>query len=389
MKSNSNFTRLSNRIGTNSSKWRISEGDSRMISVALADMDFEIPEFIKNIFWEYAELDFMGYSYQPSATLDAIVNWEQKMHEYSFSKEKILLLDSVMSGVANAIQTFTDIGDSVLINDPVYPAFKKIIEQNGREVITNDLIMNNGVYQFNFEEFEDCIVKNNVKIFILCNPHNPIGRVWSSEELYKIGKICLKYNVIVISDEIHQDLVLFGNRHNSFNTIDDSFKQISIILSSPTKTFNFSGFKIAYSVIENELLYKKLHEIMLMNSQPNISNINYRILEVAYCYGASWLKDLRNIIEDNINFAVGYFEKYLPKLRVYRPQATYLLWLDFSNFRLKDEEIIELLVKASVSLSDGAKYGENGKQHMRLNVATPKFILEEVAKRIVEEFSSL
>lgn len=382
----SNFTRLPNRVGTNSSKWRMAESNSSIIPVALADMDFEIPEFIRNIFLEYVELEFLGYSYQPLKTLDAIIKWEQKEHGYYFDKEKILLLDSVMTGVINAIQTFTDVGDSILINEPVYHAFKQSIFNNKRKAVTSSLKLKNGVYQINFEDFENCIINNNVKMFILCNPHNPVGRVWSIEELHKIGKICLKHNVIVVSDEIHQDLVLFGNKHNSFNTVDDSFKEISIILSSATKTFNFSGFKIAYAVVENEYLYKKLQERLLMNNQPIISNINYHFLETAYLQGDRWLNKLRTVIEDNINFVIEYFEKYLPKLQIYKPQATYLLWIDFSHFELKDDEIINLLKKANVILSEGVKYGEGGKKHMRLNVATPRIILEEAVKRIVKEF---
>ena len=378
-----------NRIGTNSSKWRISETNPNMVSASLADMDFEIPEFIRSVFLDYMALDFMGYSYQSEKALEAILNWEKKEHGYYFDKEKLILLDSVMTGVANAIQAFTNLGDAVLINDPVYPSFKQIIENNGRKPVSSELEIKDGVYRFNFEKFEDCIITNKVKVFVLCNPHNPLGRAWEIAELNKIGNICLKYNVIVISDEIHQDLVLFGNKHNSFNTVNNSFKNISIILSSPTKTFNFSGFKIAYSIVENETLHAKLLKNLSANNQPMITSINYRFLEIAYNHGRNWLEELHKVIEENIDFVVDYFEKKLPKLLVYKSQATYLLWIDFSRLGLNDSEILDLLNEANVMLSDGARYGNLGTNYVRLNVATPKAVLEVIVKRIFNVFSGL
>ncbi|MCR8967755.1 MalY/PatB family protein [Streptococcus zalophi] len=377
------FTENAKRIGQNSIKWQLAEKDPDIIPAWVADMDFKVFPGLKEAIENYSEKDFYGYGYPNASLADTVIAWEKKEHNYIFSRSSLLFINDVISGIATALQVFTQEGDAILINDPVYPAFKKVIEQNKRQVVTNTLVEKEGQFVFDLKQFEADMIENEVKLFILCNPHNPGGRVWDKETLLSIGKICQKHGVIVVSDEIHQDLTLFGHKHHSFNTVDDSFKEFSIILSSPSKTFNMAALKIAFAIIENRTFRKAFQEKILANHQ-SISNIAYEVTETVYQDGKDWLLALRSTLEENITFVTDYFAKHAPKIKVMSPQGTYLLWLDFSKYQLSDKELYRILkTKAKVILNEGLDYGEMGKSHARLNVATSKKLLEEIVKRIV------
>ena len=380
-----NFETAPNRIGQHTYKWKEAEKDSQVLPAWIADMDFEVLPEIKQTVHDYADQLVYGYTYASEELIDAVLAWERDEHGYTFDKEALVFIEGVVPAISTAIQAFTKEGDAVLINTPVYPPFARSVKLNNRRLITNSLIEQDGLFQINFEQLERDIVDNEVKIYVLCNPHNPGGRVWEEEVLEKIGRLCQKYGVLVVSDEIHQDLTLFGHKHQSFNTVSPDFKDFSLILASATKTFNIAGTKNSYAVIENPSLRQKFQKRQLANNQHEISGLGFLATEAAYRYGKSWLTELKAILEENIDFVVDYFAKEAPRLRVMKPQGTYLVWLDFSDYGLTDDQLFHLLrEEAKVVLNRGSDFGQEGKEHARLNTAAPKTMIKEICRRIAE-----
>ena len=321
--------------------------------------------------------------------IEAVQNWEEKHYGYRFDKDALVFIEGVVPAISTAIQAFTKEGEAVLINTPVYPPFARSIKLNNRRLITNSLVEKDGLFELDFDQLEKDFVEEDVKLYILCNPHNPGGRVWEKEILEKIGQLCQKHGVLLVSDEIHQDLALFGNKHQSFNTVNKDFKEFSLILSSATKTFNIAGTKNSYAIIENPKLRVAFQKRQLANNQHEISGLGYLATEVAYRYGEDWLTELKELIEKHINYVVDVFGKE-SKIKVMKPQGTYLIWLDFSAYDISDEDLRRLLRdEAKVILNRGLDFGEEGALHARLNVAMPTSVLEEVCQRIIITFAKL
>ncbi|MFS9042424.1 MalY/PatB family protein [Streptococcus cristatus] len=380
-----NFETAPNRIGQHTYKWKEAEKDSQVLPAWIADMDFEVLPEIKQTVHDYADQLVYGYTYASEELINAVLAWERDEHGYTFDKEALVFIEGVVPAISTAIQAFTKEGDAVLINTPVYPPFARSVKLNNRRLITNSLIEQDGLFQINFEQLERDIVDNEVKIYVLCNPHNPGGRVWEEDVLEKIGHLCQKYGVLVVSDEIHQDLTLFGHKHQSFNTVSPDFKDFSLILASATKTFNIAGTKNSYAVIENPSLRQKFQKRQLANNQHEISGLGFLATEAAYRYGKAWLTELKAVLEENIDFVVNYFAKEAPRLRVMKPQGTYLVWLDFSAYGLTDDQLFHLLrEEAKVVLNRGSDFGQEGKGHARLNTAAPKNMIKEICRRIAE-----
>lgn len=379
-----NFQTAPNRLSHHTYKWKETETDPQLLPAWIADMDFEVMPEVKNAIHDYAEQLVYGYTYASDELLQAVLDWEKSEHRYSFDKEDIVFVEGVVPAISLAIQAFTKEGDAVLINSPVYPPFARSVRLNNRKLVSNSLKEENGLFQIDFEQLEKEIVENNVKLYLLCSPHNPGGRVWEREVLERIGHLCQEHQVILASDEIHQDLTLFGHEHVSFNTISPDFKEFVIILSSATKTFNIAGTKNSYAVIENPALRARFKRQQLANNHHEVSSLGYIATETAYRYGKPWLVALKAVLEENIQFAVDYFAKEAPRLKVMKPQGTYLIWLDFSAYGLTDDELFALLHdQAKVILNRGSDYGKEGELHARLNIATPKPLVEEICKRIV------
>lgn len=380
-----NFETAPNRIGQHTYKWKEAEKDSQVLPAWIADMDFEVLPEIKQTVHDYADQLVYGYTYASEELINAVLAWERDEHGYTFDQEALVFIEGVVPAISTAIQAFTKEGDAVLINTPVYPPFARSVKLNNRRLITNSLIEQDGLFQVDFEQLEQDIVDNEVKIYVLCNPHNPGGRVWEEDVLDKIGRLCQKYGVLVVSDEIHQDLTLFGHKHQSFNTISPDFKDFSLILASATKTFNIAGTKNSYAVIENPSLRQKFQKRQLANNQHEISGLGFLATEAAYRHGKPWLTELKAVLEENIDFVVDYFAKEAPRLRVMKPQGTYLVWLDFSDYGLTDDQLFHLLrEEAKVVLNRGSDFGQEGKGHARLNTAAPKTMIKEICRRIAE-----
>ena len=383
------FTTLPNRFGHHTYKWKEAEADREVLPAWIADMDFEVLPEIRQTVHDYAEQLVYGYTYASDGLIEAVQNWEEKQHGYRFDKDALVFIEGVVPAISTAIQAFTKEGEAVLINTPVYPPFARSIKLNNRRLITNSLVEKDGLFEIDFVQLEKDFVEEDVKLYVLCNPHNPGGRVWEKEVLEKIGQLCQKHGVLLVSDEIHQDLALFGNNHQSFNTVNEDFKEFSLILSSATKTFNIAGTKNSYAIIENPKLRVAFQKRQLANNQHEISGLGYLATETAYRYGEDWLTELKELIEKHINYVVDVFGKE-SKIKVMKPQGTYLIWLDFSAYGLSEEGLQGLLRdEAKVILNRGLDFGEEGALHARLNVAMPTSILEEVCQRIIATFSNL
>ena len=380
-----NFEKAPCRVGHHTYKWKEAEKDKEVLPAWIADMDFEVLPEIQQAVHDYANQLVYGYTYASEELINAVLDWERDEHDYTFERDALVFIEGVVPAISTAIQAFTKEGDAVLINTPVYPPFARSVKLNNRQLATNSLIEQDGLFQIDFEQLERDIVDNEVKIYVLCNPHNPGGRVWEREVLEKIGRLCQKYGVLLVSDEIHQDLTLFGHEHQSFNTVSPDFKDFSLILTSATKTFNIAGTKNSYAVIENPSLRHQFKKRQLANNQHEIPGLGFLATEAAYRYGWSWLMELKEVLEKNVNFVVDYFAKEAPRLRVMKPQGTYLIWLDFSDYGLTDDQLFKLLrEEAKVVLNRGSDFGQEGKGHARLNVAAPVTMVEEICSRIAE-----
>lgn len=380
------FTTRPNRLAQHSEKWKKSEEEPDLLQMWVADMDFlpigEIREAVKRYGDEYV----FGYTYASDGLYQTIIDWEKSEHDYTIKREDLVLIEGVVPAISIAIQALTQEGEAILINTPVYPPFARTVKLNKRTLVTNSLVQKQGRFELDFEQLEKDLVEHEVKLYILCSPHNPGGRVWSRKELQTIGRLCQKHGVLLLSDEIHQDLTLFGHRHYSLNTVDPEFKEFTIILSSATKTFNIAGTKNSFAIIENKDLRKQFARQQLANNHHEISTVGLLATEAAFSYGKPWLEALKAVLEQNINYVVDYLESHT-NIKVMKPEGTYLLWLDFSAYALAHEEIQRILYEeARVVLNDGLTFGKEGKYHARFNAATPLETVKEACKRIAIAF---
>lgn len=379
------FTTRPDRLKQHTVKWQASESQPDLLQLWIADMDFLPQPDIRAAMIDYAENHVFGYPYAPDSLYQAIMDWERVQHGYTISRESIVLIEGVVPAISTAIQAFTQPGDAVLINTPVYPPFARSIKLNNRKLVTNSLRIQNGHFELDFDQLEQDLVANEVKLYILCSPHNPGGRVWSKAELEKIGQLCQKHGVLLVSDEIHQDLTLYGNQHHSFNTVGD-FSDFAIVLGSATKTFNIAGTKNSFAIIENEALRQRFTRQQLTNNQHEIPTIGLITTEAAFRHGKAWLDQLKGVLETNIDYVVDCLTRET-QIKVMKPEGTYLIWLDFSAYGLTQPELDEKLrQEARVVLNNGATFGREGKTCARLNVATPLETVKAACARLVAVF---
>ena len=289
-----------------------------------------------------------------------------------------------------AVKAFTNEGDSVIIQQPVYYPFKETIEDNNRVVVNNSLKNVNGHYEIDFEDFERKVKENNVKLFILCSPHNPVGRVWKKWELEKLGDICVENNVTVVSDEIHSDFVYPGNKHTAFANIKEEFQNITVICTAPSKTFNLAGLQVSNIIIPNDKLRKKFRKQISAAGYSQVNALGLVACESAYRNGRQWLDSLKEYLIENINFVRDYLEENIPSVKLIEPEGTYLMWLDFGELGLENEELEDLIInKSGLWLDSGAIFGEDGKGYQRINVACPRKTLEQALNQLKSGIDSL
>lgn len=389
---NYNFDDIIDRKNSNSIKWGNLEkeyGHKDILPMWIADMDFKSSsEIIENL-KDRVEHGVFGYNYVDDSFYEAIINWTKEMHDWDIKKEWIVFTPGVVPGLSISIRQFTQKGEKILIQPPVYTPFYEVIKDNKRILNENPLIHNGEEFIMDYDDLKSKIDKDT-KLMILCNPHNPVGRVWKRDELKLLGDILIKNNVLIVSDEIHADLTLKGVKQTPFASISKEFEQNSITFIAPSKTFNLAGLKSSIAIIPNEDLRKEYQsEIDILHmSSPNI--FGQLATQIAYNTGKQWLEQAMEYIESNIDYTVKYIKENIPQIKAYKPDGTYLLWLDFKKTNRTPDEINDALInKGKILLNDGRSYGTGGEGFFRLNVATQRVILEDGLNRIKDAVDSL
>jgi len=383
---NYNFDTIVERRNTNSLKYdfAVERGKpSDILPLWVADMDFQAPSEVLEALQKSVSHGIFGYSDAKTEYFDVIHDWFYRNFNWDIKSEWMIKTLGIVYAIAQAVRAFTNEGDGVLIQQPVYYPFRGMILANNRKLVVNSLTYADCNYSINFEDFEQQIITNKVKLFILCNPHNPVGRVWNVDELTKIGELCLKHDVIILSDEIHCDFIYPGFQHTVFANIREDFAQITITCTAPSKTFNLAGLQISNIFIKNEALREKFINEMVRSgySQPN--SLGLVACKAAYQYGEPWLKELRAYLLQNLNFVRDFLREKLPMVTLIEPQGTYLIWLDFSALNLSPGEMKSLIVdKANLWLDPGHMFGKEGTGFERINIACPREILKKALEQL-------
>ena len=358
---------------------------SDLLSLWVADMDFPVAQEIKDALIERCNHGIFGYSEVKTPYYEVIAKWYQEKFNWTTKKQWLVKTPGVVAAIANAIRAFTNIGDAVLIQKPVYYPFFLTIEDNQRKVVNNSLVYKNGRYEMDFVDFEEKIISHKVKLFVLCSPHNPVGRVWNKEELLKIGDICLKHKVIVVADEIHADFVYHGHQHQVFANLKTDYQEITVTCTAPSKTFNIAGLQVSNIFIANENLRKKFKQELKKTANADINVMGLIACQAAYSQGEDWLRQVKIYIAENLEYVKTFLRDNLPQVKLVEPEGTYLLWLDFRELNLTEEELEDLIInKAKLWLDGGTMFGAEGVGFQRINIACPQKILIQAFTQLKE-----
>jgi cystathionine beta-lyase len=377
------FDRIIDRSGTNSVKYDLRRqifGRDTVIPLWVADMDFAVPPFVSEAVNNRAAHPIYGYSIIPESYYEAIIEWQNKRYGWDIKKEWLRFSPGVVTGLNMIVQALTEHGDQIIVQPPVYFPFFSCVQNNGRKLLLNQLIEKDGVYTIDFEDLEKKM-KNGARMMILCNPHNPVGRCWTNEELEWIGKKGLEYGVLIVSDEIHGDLVFQPYHHLPMASISEEIARNTITCIAPSKTFNLAGLFTSSIIISDDVIREKFKQTEeRIHLSPNFFGI--AAAEAAYRNGQGWLDSLMQYLERNARTVIEFFAAELPEIKASPLEATYMLWLDFRNLGLKTEDLNKLLIeKAGLGLMDGNIFGQGGDGFQRMNFACPKSILEEALDR--------
>ena len=384
-----NFDEKVDRYKTNSLKYDFKADKNKpddVFPMWVADMDFRCPNEVIEDMTNKIKHGVFGYSQTDESYFNAIYNWYLRHHDVKLNQEWLVKTPGVVFALAMAVRMLTKENDYVLINNPVYYPFTEVVVDNGRQIISSDLINNNGHYEIDFSDFEEKIKKYNIHLFLLCSPHNPVGRVWKKEELDEVIRICKKYDVVIISDEIHCDFIWEG-KHNSLLNYEEYLDKI-IVCTAPSKTFNLAGLQVSNIFISNKQMKDDFQNEIWKTGYSLLNIMGIVACESAYKNGEEWFDKLKEYLKYNIEYTEKYIEENIPKIKVIHPEGTYLLWLDFNEFNMTDEEIEKtMLDKAKLWLDNGTMFGESGKGFQRLNVALPRKELEFALQQLKENFS--
>lgn len=357
-------------------------GESDLLPLWVADMDFQGPKEVIEALRRRVDTGIYGYSMRTEAMDDAIIGWMDRRHGWQIRKEWLCHSPGVVTALAACVQSFTSEGDAVVIQPPVYPPFAKVVKDSGRKLVTNPLRLTDGRYEMDLEDLEAKIAENGAKMLILCSPHNPVGRVWSVDELESLIALCRRHGVMIVSDEIHADLALPAHRHTVLAKLmaeDERF----VICMAPSKTFNMAGLQSSFILIPNEEIRKAFTGYM---ERLHIGGANALALiagEAAYRHGDEWLDQALRYISGNIEYLIEFASAHLPEVKVVRPEGTYLVWMDFRAYGLSPVQLSDWMTKkAKVALNAGHHFGAEGEGFMRLNAAAPRAALEEALQRI-------
>lgn len=381
-----NFNIVVNRKNTNCLKYDFAVRRGRpenVLPLWVADMDFKVAPEITQAIEKRVAHGIFGYSEVKEEYFEAVAAWMEQKHGWHVKEDWLVKTPGVVFALAMAVQAFTESGDAVIIQQPVYYPFSEVIADNGRRIVDNTLeLKEDGKYHINFEDFEQKVKENHVKLFLLCSPHNPVGRVWTKEELKKIAAICRKYDVIVVSDEIHEDFV-FNGKHQVFADLSEDAKNRTITCTAPSKTFNLAGLQVSNIWIANPKLREKFKKQIAAAGYSQLNTLGLTACEAAYRYGGEWHAELLGYLKSNLNFLREFLQTRLPEVKLIEPEGTYLVWLDFGSLGLTEEQREELLTKkAGIWLDSGAIFGAAGEGFERINIACPRSILKDALERI-------
>ena len=350
----------------------------------VADMDFPTVPAVINTLKKRVDHGIFGYSEaDPDRFYQVLKQWFRKRHHWDIQKDWLLQTPGVVFALAMAVKALTQPGESILIQQPVYYPFSEVIVDNGRKRINNPLLLKQDHYEIDFDDFEQKIVENNVNLFLLCNPHNPVGRVWTIGELRRLGDICLAHHVTIVADEIHEDFIWQGHVHTVFASLGEAYAQNSIICTSPSKTFNLAGLQMSNIFIPNPELRQKISKEITKTGYSQLNTLGLVAGETAYAQGASWLDGLKVYLQKNIDFTDYFLKEHLPQIKLIYPEGTYLLWLDFRQLGLSEPQRENLLLKqAGLWFDSGAVFGKNGEGFERMNIACPRQILKNALEKL-------
>lgn len=394
-----NFNRFIDRRDSFSLKWSkealqmvFKKDDDDLLPLWVADMDFECPKPVVDALKKEAERCVYGYNWHGVPKyLDAVTGWMDRRHHWKVDPKWIVYSPGIVPAINMLVQTFSNIGDKIIVQPPVYYPFFSAVTANGRKLLLNQLNYENQKYTFDFEDFEEKARDPLTKIFILCSPHNPVGKVWTREELKKLGDICLEHDILIISDEIHHDLILPGNKHTVFSTISEEFEQKTIVCTAPSKTFNLAGLQVSNIIIPNEKMRQSFINTIVHKNGIGIPN-SFGIVAMiaAYNEGEEWLEQVLRYIDSNFGYLKDFIRNKIPNVKYIEPEGTYLAWLDFNSLGLNDEELKNVILnKAKIALDGGKLFGAGGEGFQRINVACPKSIIEEAMQRIKKAIDQL
>ena len=386
-----NFDEIVPRKGTNSLKYDALEkffGSPDILPLWVADMDFKTPDFIVNAIKERAAHEIYGYTFNPESYFEAIIGWMKRRHGWDIQKEWISFSPGVVAGLTIAVEAFSDPGDGVIVQPPVYFPFFDCVKGTGRTMIENPLIIENGRYTFDLEDLKSKITENT-RLLLLCNPQNPGGMVWTQEELKALTDICLEHNIMIISDEIHSDLIYTGKKHIPLASISEEVAQNCMICMAPSKTFNVAGLASSLVIIPNKRKFAA-YERKLGVGHLGMGNIFGSVaLEAAYANGDEWLDQMLTYLWENYQLLEKFIADHLPRVKVMKPEATYLVWLDFRDYRMKNQELSKFTTEqAKVALNDGGRFGTGGDGWLRLNIGCPRSVLEKGLEKLAGAFSN-
>lgn len=375
------FDEIVDRYGTNCLKYDFSLERGRpkdILPLWVADMDIKAPKEVNDAIKAAADHGIYGYADTKDDYFKTLKNWFSKYHDWEIEREWLVKTPGIVYAIATAIKAFTKAGDSVLIQQPVYYPFSETILVNDRKLVNNPLAYRDGKYSIDFEDFESKIKEKDVKLFILCSPHNPVGRVWTREELTRVGDICVENNVLVIADEIHEDFVNEGHKHQVFSDIKPEYRDITVTCTAPSKTFNIAGLQVSNIFIPNENLRREFKKEMDKTGYSQLNTLGLLAAKAAYDHGREWLDQLKVYLKVNLDFLREFLKDRLPMIKLVEPEGTYLVWIDFKELKLSNKELEHLIVnEANLWLDSGDMFGADGEGFQRINIACPRSVLEK------------
>ena len=387
-----NFDEIVPREGTNCLKYDARErffGSKDVLPLWVADMDFKTPDFIVEAIKKRAEHEIFGYTFRSDSYYNSIIGWMKRRHNWDIRRDWISFSPGVVAGLTFAIEAFSKPGDGVIVQPPVYFPFFDCVKGTKRKMVENPMKIENDRYTFDFEDLKAKIDKKT-KLLLLCNPQNPGGMVFTKEELTELAAICLENKIMVISDEIHSDLIFEGHKHIPFASLSEDIAQNCMVSMAPSKTFNIAGFSSSIVIIPNKTKFAR-YERAIGVGHLHMGNIFGTVaMEAAYNSGEEWLNQMLEYLWDNYKVLEEFFKTKLPKVKVMRPEATYLIWLDFREYGMKNAELMKFTVEnAKVGLNDGGRFGTGGDGWLRINIGCPRSVLEEGLTRLANAFGRL